>query len=67
MTMPSTESVRKETPHTLHANLISIDSFWSPERQLASQDTKKYHPGPAGQREHAVLGWMMVIPPGASN
>jgi len=24
--------------------LVSADSFWSPERLLAPQDTKKHHP-----------------------
>ncbi len=28
----------------LHVNLVSFDSFWSPERLLAPQDTKKHHP-----------------------
>jgi hypothetical protein len=37
--------------------------FLVPKRLLAPQDTKKHHPSPAGQREQAIPGWMMVIPP----
>jgi hypothetical protein len=47
MAAPFTESARNETPHKLHANLISIDSFRSPERLLAPQD-KNTTPDPPG-------------------
>ena len=44
MAAPFTESARKETPHTLHVNLVSFEQFLVPERLLAPQDTKKHHP-----------------------
>jgi len=65
MATPFVESARMETPHTPHVNLVSIDSFWSPNacwRRRTQRNTS-----PAGQREQAIPGWMMVIPPGAGN
>jgi hypothetical protein len=68
MAGPLTESARLgRHPNFMFGNLISIDSFQSPERPLAPLGTKKHHSRPAGKREQAVIDGMMMIPSGPGN
>jgi len=61
-TTPLTASVWRETPQKPHVcSLVSIDSFRSPERLLARQDTRNTTPTRLAAGK--AIGRMIVIPP----